>query len=133
MRKKIVQRAGKALLQLSLYSLLVGTLSIPVSGWAAGWTPAYGLVTYTRPHVGGFLVYMDPAAASNVNACTAHNALSPIFQIVYPTSGAPSEAQKVIISQISLAIALGKPIKIYSASCTSSNYNNIDQIWLNAN
>lgn len=143
MRKKIAQRAGKALLQSGFYGLLVGALSIPASGWAAGFTQEFGKVLGTQAHSAGLYLYLDPASANNVNNCTYYS--SPlaaewlgqqavgIFSMIYPTSGAPSEAQKVMISQISLAMATGKPIKIYSASCNATIYNNIDQIILKAN
>jgi hypothetical protein len=76
---------------------------------------------------------MEPTAATNINTCAGHNAAEPIFHIVYP-SNVPSEAQKVMISQISLAVALGKPIKIYSAACnTTSKLNTINEILLDAN
>lgn len=91
-----------------------------------------GVVTHTNPTANGFFVYLEPAAASNVNACTAYVASQPVFYLPYPTSGAPTEAQKVMISQISLAVATGKPIKIYSTAC-SGNLNNIEQILLVAN
>lgn len=141
MRKKIAQRAGKALLQSSVYSLLVGALSIPASGWAAGWTQEFGKVLGTQSYSAGFFIWLDPAVASNVNNCTAYinsNVSGWLgqdaagFFISYPTSGAPTEAQKVIISQILLAVATGKRVKIHSVSC-SSNYNSVDYILLNAN
>lgn len=56
-----------------------------------------------------------------------------MFHFPYLENGGPSEAQKVMISQILLAVATGKSIKIYSDSCNPSNYNNLDQIILNAN
>lgn len=133
MRTKIAQCTGKTQLKSSVCGLLIGALSLPASACAADWTPTYGAVTYTRSTVAGFFVYMEPTAATNINTCAGHNAAEPIFHIVYP-SNVPSEAQKVMISQISLAVALGKPIKIYSAACnTTSKLNTVNEILLDAN
>ncbi|OHX35723.1 hypothetical protein BJL95_16035 [Methylomonas sp. LWB] len=131
MRKKIVRRAGKVLLQSSIYITLAGTMSFPASGWADGWTHSVK-VTNTRPYAGGFLVYLDPKDTINVNACSGYDSSWPGFLLLYPASGVPTEAQKVFISQISLAVATGKVISIYSAACVN-DYNSIDQIILNAN
>lgn len=133
MRTKIAQREGKTQLNSSVYGLLIGALSLPASGWAADWTPVYGAVTYTQSTISGFFVHMEPTAANNVNNCAGHNAGDPIFHIAYP-SNVPSEAQKVMISQISLAVALGKPIRIYSSGCNkTSKLNTINEILLDAN
>ncbi|WP_426991955.1 hypothetical protein [Methylomonas sp. CM2] len=132
MRKKIVRRVGRVLLQSSIYITLAGTLSIPASGWAEGWSTTWGKIKFTESWEGGFFVYMDPAATNNTNSCTNYGTSTTRFHMVYPASGAPSDAQKVILSQVSLAIATGKTIMIYSKTCTISNFNSIDNIILNA-
>ncbi|AEG00908.1 hypothetical protein [Methylomonas methanica] len=134
MRKNIAQRAGKALLQFGSYGLLVGALLTPASGWA-GWT-LFGKVIATQSHSDRFLIWLDATATTNINGCT--NYLSNYselfgmdiagFEIEYPASGTPSEAQKIMISQVSLAAATGKPVLIMTSSCSSILYNAVDEI-----
>jgi hypothetical protein len=142
MQRTIVPRVTKTPFRSGLFSVLAVVLSIPVSGWAAGWTQEFGKVIATQSYPDGFNVWVDPLAANNVNNCAGyiHSMVSgwygqnvAAFIMLYPTAGAPSEAQKVMISQISLAAATGKLIKIYSSACNSSNFNNVDHIWLNSN
>jgi hypothetical protein len=142
MQRTIVPRVTKTPFRSGLYSVLAVVLSIPVSGWAVGWTQEFGKVMGTHSTVGAFYVWLDPLAADNVNNCPAY--IGPIvsgwvgqnlavFSMLYPTTGTPSEAQKVMISQLSLAAATGKRIKIYSSSCNSGTHNNVDAIWVNSN
>ncbi|HYE36232.1 MAG TPA: hypothetical protein VEB01_12560 [Methylocaldum sp.] len=137
-----MQRLRKGLFQSALYGLSAVAMAIPVSGWAAGWTQEFGKVIGTNSTAGAFYVWLDPQVADNVNNCVAY--IGPVvsgwfgqnlavFSILYPTVGVPSEAQKVMISQVSLAVATGKRIKIYSSACNSGTHNNVDQIWLNSN
>lgn len=141
MRRKIVQRTRKALFQAGLYSLLLSLLSIPASGWAAEWTREFSKVMGAWTNVHGFNVYLDPQSADNVNNCASYlRSISSgggeqnvaIFVMLYPAIDTPTEAQKVMISQILTAAATGKPIRILSSACNGTTANNIDGVWLKA-
>jgi hypothetical protein len=140
MRPKIVRCVKKSMFQSGLYSLLLGVLSIPVSGWAVGpgWTQDWGKVFATQPNSTDFYIWVDPQAAQNINNCPHY--LGPagyvaqpaaIFRITYPTSGTPSEAQKVMIAQLSLAVSTGQLVRIFSTGCNV--YNTIDSLQLKSN
>jgi hypothetical protein len=139
MRPKIVRCVKKSLFQSSLYSLLLGALLTPESGWAAGWTQQFGKVIGTWSNVSGVNILLDPQSANNVNNCAAYIGQSgsgqsvAVFVMLYPAAGAPSEAQKVMISQVLLAATTGKPIKIYSTACNGTNANSVDAVWLYSN
>lgn len=142
MQRTIVPRVTKTPFRSGLFSVLAVVLSIPVSGWAAGWTQEFGKVLGTQSTSDGFYVWLDPLAANNVNNCAGyiHSMVSgwvgqdvAAFSILYPTAGAPTEAQRVMISQVSLAASTGKLIKLYLDSCNSTSFNNVHTIWLKSN
>lgn len=119
--------------------MLLSLLSTPTSGSAAGWTQEFGKVIGTHSNLYGFTIYLDPQVADNVNNCATYYAPTAsgwvgrnlaTFIMLYPAVDTPSEAQKVMISQVSLATATSKPIKIYSSGCNSSTSNNVDNVWL---
>jgi hypothetical protein len=122
MQRTIVPRVTKTPFRSGLYSVLAVVLSIPVSGWAVGpgWTQDWCKVYATQASGSGFYVWVDPQACNNVNNCPYH--LGPtgyveqsaaVFWIVYPTTNTPSEAQKVMISQLSLAASTGQLVRLH--------------------
>jgi hypothetical protein len=138
MRRKIVQPTRKPLLQAGRCCLLLSLLSTSASGWAAGWTHEFGKVKGTWSNQYGIHILVDPQAADNVNNCTRYMMENggenvAVFTMLYPATDAPTEAQKVMISQALMAAATGKPIKIYSSACDAATANNIRQIWVNSN
>jgi hypothetical protein len=140
MQRITMQRLGKGPFQLALNGLLTAMLLIPVSGSAAGWTQGWAKIIGIQVMTSGFWIFMNPQGATNVNNCSNYllnsgnlGESSAVFFMPY-TNGVPTEAQRVIISQISLAEANGKPLLIYSAGCVSTTApNSLDGVVLQPN